>query len=49
MKIDGSQNLKRLNIELLIFRNFEIAKIEIRKNELFEISNFKSKFSNNII
>ena len=31
----GGQNLERRNVERPIFRNFEIANIKIKKDELF--------------
>ena len=30
----GGQNLKRRNVDRLVFRNFEIANIQIKKDEL---------------
>ena len=32
----GGQNLERQNVEEPIFRNFEIANIQIKKDELFD-------------
>ena len=32
----GGQNLERRNVKRLIFRNFEITNIKMKKNELFD-------------
>ena len=32
----GGQNLERHNVERPVFRNFKIANIKIKKNELFD-------------
>ena len=32
----GGQNLERRNVERLVFRNFKIANIKIKKGELFD-------------
>ena len=32
----GGQNLERRNVERPVFRNFEIANIKIKKDELFD-------------
>ena len=32
----GGENLERRNVELPVFRNFEIANIKIKNNELFD-------------
>ena len=41
VKVGGGQNLKRRNVERPVFRNFAIANIKIKKDELFDNSNFE--------
>ena len=41
----GDQNLERRNVEQPVFRNLEIANIEIKKDELFDNFIFKLFFS----
>ena len=35
-KMGGGQNLERQNVERPVFRNFEIANIKVKKDELFD-------------
>ena len=41
----GGQNLERRNVERPVFRNFEVANIEMKKDELFDNSIFELFFS----
>ena len=47
----GGQNLERRNVERPLFRNFKIANIKIKKDELFDnfISNFFFHFLENYL
>ena len=40
----GSKHLERPNVELPIFRNFEISDMKITKDELFDFSIFEFIF-----
>ena len=40
----GGQNLERRNVERPIFRNFKIANIKIKKDELFDNFIFEFNF-----
>ena len=42
--LGGGQTLERRNVERPVFRNFEIAKIKIKKGQLFDNSVFELCF-----
>ena len=39
--LGGGQNLERRNVKRLIFRNFEITNIKMKKDELFDLFIFE--------
>ena len=45
LEMGGDQNLERRNVERPVFRNFEIANIKIRKDELLDNFIFEHFFS----